>query len=226
MSARVALWCAVLLAAAAPAGARPAVVELYTSEGCSSCPPAEALLGRLARDPGVFALAFHVGYWNGPAWRDPFATEAGTARQRAIAARAGSNEVYTPEMVVDGRGFVGSDEATAKAAVRAAMLATSGRPEVAVSLARDGGSLVVNVGAGAGAGSLLLYGTQDAVRRSIGGGENAGATIVETNIVRSVVAVGRWDGRPLVVRVAAPAGEHFVLVVEGGDGTALGAARV
>ena len=210
-----------LVAAAGPARAKPAVVELYTSEGCSSCPPAEALLGRLAEEPGVYALSFHVDYWNGPAWRDPFATAAGTDRQRAFSARAGSDEVYTPEMVVGGHGFVGSDEAVARAAVAAEMA----RPGVAISLERQGAWLVAHVGAGAGVGTLRLYGTQDAVRRSIGGGENEGATIVETNIVRSIADVGRWDGQALSLRLAPPAGAHFTLVLEGADGTALGAGR-
>src|SRR5579883_2432854 len=88
----------------------PVVVELFTSQGCSSCPPADAFLGELATRPDILALGFHVNYWDSRAWRDPFATPEATARQRAYAQRFDGGQVYTPQMVVDGvREMVGSD---------------------------------------------------------------------------------------------------------------------
>ncbi len=221
-AARHAVLIALGLAATGPAVAKPTVVELYTSEACSSCPPAEALLGQLARDQNIIALAFHVDYWNGPSWRDPFASAAATERQRRHAERENTGEVYTPEMVVGGgTGFVGSDRDAAIAAIRA----EAGVPAAAeATLTRDGGTLVAHVGAGAGQGVLRLYGTDDRVRRSIGGGENSGAVLTEFAVVRSTTDLGAWTGAPVERRVPVPAGQRFALVVESPDGHVLAAA--
>ncbi len=209
------------LGAGGPALAKPAVVELYTSEACSSCPPAEALLGQLAHDRNIIPLAFHVDYWNGPSWRDPFATAAATERQRRHAERENTGEVYTPEMIVGGgAGFVGSDRDAALTAIKA----EAGMPAAAeATLTRDGGALVAHVGAGTGQGVLRLYGT-DRVRRSIGGGENSGAVLTEFAVVRSMTDLGAWTGKAVERRVPAPAGQRFALVVESPDGHVLAAA--
>jgi len=127
--------CAVLSASAAGAGetVRPIVVELYTSQGCSSCPPADALLGRLAQRPGVIALSLPITYWDMLGWKDTLATEANTRRQKAYAAAMGHGGVYTPQIIVDGVvDVVGSRAANVEAAIaqRRATVA------VAVSLAR------------------------------------------------------------------------------------------
>jgi hypothetical protein len=106
-------------ASPATADARPVVVELFTSQGCSSCPPADALLGELARRGDVLALGFHISYWDGLGWRDPFSSQSSTDRQRAYARLLGTGQVYTPQMVVDGRReMVGSDRAAVLAALR------------------------------------------------------------------------------------------------------------
>src|SRR5579863_6180669 len=100
--------------AATPAGAapRPVVVELFTSQGCSSCPPADALLAELAKQDGVIALGFHISYWNGLGWKDPLSSEASTDRQKAYAGRFNGGQVYTPQIVVDGTAeMIGSDRA-------------------------------------------------------------------------------------------------------------------
>jgi hypothetical protein len=94
-----------------PATAQLTVVELFTSSGCSSCPPADALLGRLAHDTGLLTLSFHVNYWDQPGWRDPFALQSSTARQYAYAQRLGMRSVYTPQVIVNGtQSLVGSEE--------------------------------------------------------------------------------------------------------------------
>ena len=105
---KVPLMCALLLGSpllllsSASADTRPVVVELFTSQGCSSCPPADALLGKLARRDDVIALGFHISYWDGLAWKDPFSSQSSTDRQRAYSRLFHLGQVYTPQMVVDG----------------------------------------------------------------------------------------------------------------------------
>lgn len=217
---------ALLLAAARPAAAldRPVVVELFTSQSCSSCPPAEALIGRLAREGAdVLPLAFHVTYWNHLDWRDPYALPVATARQGDYAARFGGSS-YTPEAVIDGRtGLVGSDEAGLRAAIAQARQAG---PAIRVSLARDGARIAAQVGAGSGTGRVLLIGFDPSHTSRVLRGENAGRTIAQANVVRSVQDLGAWSGTAARFAVAAPAGETAALLLQGADGRILGAARL
>ena len=141
----------VLMSSPASAETRPVVVELFTSQSCSSCPPADSLLGELAHSSDVVALGFHISYWDGPGWKDPFSSQSSTDRQRAYSRLFHLGQVYTPQMVVDGaREMVGSDRASVLAALHDA------RPETVapVSFAADRRS--VTIGAGDGRGSVLL----------------------------------------------------------------------
>ena len=171
----------VLISSPASAETRSVVAELFTSQGCSSCPPADALLGELARRDDVIALGFHISYWDGLAWKDPFSSQSSTDRQRAYARLFDLGQVYTPQMVVDGaREMVGSDRAKAEAALHDA------RPETfaPVTFAADRRS--VTIGAGDGQGSVLLV--RFALERTtrVAGGENAVA------LCRTPMPWNRW----------------------------------
>ena len=121
----VSLAAALTVSWASIANARPIVVELFTSEGCSSCPPADALLTELSAHGDLLPLAFHVTYWNSLGWRDPYSFEGATSRQASYAARLGGGS-YTPEMVIDGRrGMVGSERGEVAAAIGAARSAAT-----------------------------------------------------------------------------------------------------
>jgi hypothetical protein len=215
--------------AAARAETRPVVAELFTSEGCSSCPPADALLSELARSrPDVLALAFHVTYWDRLGWPDPFAFEGATQRQRAYAAALRLDSLYTPQLVVDGRiDVVGSERGEVLAALRTA---AEKRPEpVALRLARDGGRITLEVGAGGGtraAAAVLLIGYDPLHRTVVRRGENAGSTLTEANIVRGLAMVGEWRGAALTLHAEPPAGERLAAILQDADGHVLGAARL
>ncbi|WP_322102282.1 DUF1223 domain-containing protein [Paraburkholderia sp. J41] len=221
----VALLLPLFFAAPAAARARPVVVELFTSEGCSSCPPADAYLSELAHDgPEVFPLAFHVTYWDSLGWKDPWSLEAATQRQAAYAARFREFS-YTPEMVIDGRqALVGSDRRAVGAAIAAARDAD--RTHVEVSGARAGTTLSVKVGAGAGRGTVLLIGYDPGHVTKVGRGENAGRALGESNIVRSIEPIGEWRGAPLTLESTLPAGERAAVLIQSPDGAIVGAARV
>ena len=217
---------ALMLAAVRPAVSleRPVVVELFTSQSCSSCPPAEALIGRLAHEGAeVLPLAFHVTYWNHLDWRDPYSLPAATARQNDYAARFGGPS-YTPQAVIDGQaGLVGSDEAALRSAIAQARSAGTSVP---VTLARDGGRLTAWVGAGRGAGRVLLIGFDPSHTSRVLRGENAGRTLEQANVVRAIQDLGRWSGAAATVEAAAPAGETAALLLQAEDGRILGAARL
>jgi hypothetical protein len=182
----------VCCASAAYASARAAVVELYTSEGCSSCPPAEAYVGELTQRRDVLALTFHVDYWDDLGWRDRFGLPEAVQRQRAYAKILGLSSVYTPQVVVDGRiDHVGSDRESIGRDL------AEKRNGVAVALSVRGGEILVDVGAQEilAPSEVLLVAYQRLAVSPIGRGENAGRTIKEFNIVRNLRSLGRWDGQ-------------------------------
>ena len=214
-----------MTATTAAAAERPVVVELFTSQGCSSCPPANAYLNELARDrTDVLPLGFHVTYWDRLGWKDPFSLNEATSRQDVYGHRFGDGS-YTPEIVVDGASsHVGSDRAEVGAAIDAARQHSTTAASLHVAKAADG--LAIDVGAGQGSGRLLLIGFDHAHTTAIHRGENGGRTFDESNVVRSVRGIGDWRGAPLNLHERLPEGEDVAVVLEAPDGRIVGAARL
>ncbi len=214
-----------LLPGGAIAAERPVVVELFTSQGCSSCPPADAFLTDLARNrPDVLPLAFHVTYWNELGWKDPFSLDAATQRQSRYGARFGDGS-YTPEAVVDGvRDLVGSDRDGIGSAIQQAR--QEGQTAASIHVKRGSGQISILVGAGNGSGQVLLIGFDHEHHTAVGRGENSGRTLIESNIVRSIHAVGQWSGAPFQVSVPFPDGQDIAVILEAPDGRIVGAGRL
>jgi hypothetical protein len=233
----VAFLCAVVaLTAPAAAAEIRAVVELFTSQGCSSCPPADHLLGQLAKKPDLVALTLPIGYWDYLGWKDTLAIPGHTARQRAYAKVRGDRAVYTPQVVVNGAVHVqGSDQAAIERAI-AQTRQEAGTLSVPVTIKVEGGRINVTVSASAEArpGALVwLSPTTSAIPVAITRGENRGHTITYYNVARRWVALGDWNGAARnwsvpVSDVAAAHADSVAVLVQAGDadkpGVMLGAA--
>ncbi len=215
---------AALIPAVASAADRPVVVELFTSQGCSSCPPANAYLNELAKDRrDVLPLAFHVTYWDRLGWKDPFSLEAATDRQDRYGHRFGDGS-YTPEIVVDGASsHVGSDRGEVGPAIEQAR--QKSETAALVSVAKDGDGLTIEVGGGKGRGKVLLVGFDHDHQTAIHRGENNGRTLQESNVVRSIRAIGDWQGAPLRLSEKFPEGEDVAVILEAPDGRIVGASK-
>ena len=214
-----ALICLLALAPAAPPGF--AVVELFTSEGCSSCPPADRLLADLSKNEGVYALEFHVDYWNSLGWRDPYSAAAFSDRQRAY---AGAGQVYTPQMIVNGTDeFVGSDRERADAAIAAGL---AERPRVALTAQITGDRLTYRA-QGAPTGSRLCVAIVDAHRSTkVPRGENAGKTLEHARVVRAFASAAlAGEAGSMKLPGEVPAGGSVVAFVQEESGAILGAAE-
>ncbi|HEV7426304.1 MAG TPA: DUF1223 domain-containing protein [Thermoanaerobaculia bacterium] len=175
-------------------GPAPVVVELFTSQGCSSCPPADALIHDIANDAAmhvrVIPLAFHVDYWDSLGWRDPFSSAEWTQRQARYARTMRLSSAYTPQAVVNGtREFVGSNRAAMSAALEKASNEKP-RADIMLTARREGNSLIANIHANVPANDdLLLAIVEDGVTTKIEHGENAGRTITNDAIVRRLMQV-------------------------------------
>lgn len=215
-----------LMTGTAIAAPRPVVVELFTSQGCSDCPPADSLLRHVqATDPDVLALDLHVTYWDNWRWTDPFSLKSATDLQNYYASLRGSTEVYTPEAVVDGKTeFVGSDSSAMSAAIGQAKAAIGNEGAIPVAVAAAGGKVSVLVGPGTGAATVWLFGFDPERATKVRGGENGGATLTEVNVVRSITRLGDWNGQSFERRIPYPAGVKFAALVQRPDGGILGAA--
>jgi hypothetical protein len=175
-------------------GPNPVVVELFTSQGCSSCPPADDLIHAIANDPAmrgrVIPLAFHVDYWDSLGWRDPFSSSEWTQRQARYARTMRLSSAYTPQAVVNGtREFVGSNRAAMSAALEKASNEKP-RGEITLTARREGNSLIANIHANVSASDdLMLAIVEDGVTTKVEHGENAGRMITNDAIVRKLVQV-------------------------------------
>jgi hypothetical protein len=206
------------------------VVELFTSQGCSSCPPADAYLGELAQRPGVLALAYHVDYWNYIGWTDPYASKQATQRQRGYSRHLNMRYVYTPQMVINGTTEgVGSERETIGPLIKAAVEDKALQRRVSIVRAAPG-KLVVHVDAGSATEpvTLWLVGFDREHATPVLRGENEGQTLREYQIVRSFEAIGSWSGEALDLTLAADKSEGdggcAVLLQQGGSGRIIGAA--
>ena len=220
-----------LAAAPAPAlanggdAAHPTVVELYESQGCSSCPPANANVNAIAGRPDVLALNFAVTYWDQLGWKDSFAKPAFTARQWDYARAAGRTQVATPQVVINGRGtVVGSNAAQLAAAISANARGNSGP-----AIARVGAEVKIGAGAGGAATVWLVRYDPRTISVPIKAGENDGKTLPHRNVVRSLDAIGTWKGQAITIALPA-AGEatyrSAILVQQGKGGRIVAATRI
>lgn len=215
---------------ASPDSGSPVLVELFTSQGCSSCPPADALAARLAREPGLVVISRPVTYWDRLGWKDTLALEANTTLQRAYAARglAGRNGVYTPQIVVDGaRGTVGSNEAQIRQFIGQSAGATA-----AIAFARRDDGYSIGLGGSTLSRAelvLLALSAHETVR--IGSGENGGRQIAYSNVVRSERKLADWQGGKQSLSLSsgqlqAPGADRFALVLRQPNGGKVLAARM
>lgn len=183
--------------------ANPVVIELFTSQGCSSCPPADALAARLAQDPALIVLSRPVTYWDRLGWKDTLGREENSALQRGYARRGNAGAgVYTPQMIVDGRhGAVGSDERKLRALVRDA----ASVPKPQISISRDGAGTLRAALSGQITPSaqlmLVSVSSHEAVR--IGRGENGGRTVSYTNVVLNEIPMAQSPRSGGVYRIPA-----------------------
>lgn len=246
------LW---LAGSVAAAPARPVVVELYTSQSCGTCVPADRMLARLARRHDVIALTFSVNYWDILGWKDTLASEGATRRQKAYAAALGRGGVYTPQMIVDGvRDAVGSREDDVDAAIADTLKAVARcddrrcrkRPalptdpvtalEIDAVRMEDGTIRVALPGLPPGGRKydawVWLFTLRHDAAVKIDGGENKGKTLSYRNVVEDIKLLGKWNGAPGAYTFsfegakAAPQDDAVVVVQQGGFGRVIGALLV
>jgi len=227
------------LAASLPARAAdeaPVVVELFTSQGCSSCPPADAYLGELTKRADVIALTFPVDYWDYLGWKDTLASPANTLRQQTYAARDGDGQVYTPQMVIDGQvDAVGSRRSQVENAITSMKTKKVGR-WVPVKVTVKGDAVMVTAEGRESArdqsATLWLATFTGKAEVAIRRGENSGRKITYHNVVRQMMPIGRWSGKPVSIELPKSdiMGQGYdgcaVILQTNGTGPIIGAALI
>ncbi len=216
-------------AGAAFAAETATVVELFTSQGCSSCPPADAELRRLSKEPNIIALSLHVNYWDYIGWKDPFASAETTERQHHYADTLHQRYVYTPEMVVDGfTDLTGTDGGSVDSAISGAR--KRDRLRLPVTAKADGGKLTVSIPAapeGRKAAVWLFEFDREHVT-AVMRGENSGKSLTNANVVRSLKRIGEWNGQ--AVELTADLSDDrdgcAIIVQSGEAGPVLGATAI
>jgi hypothetical protein len=210
--------------AQAPAqdSARPVVVELFTSQGCNTCPPAEAFLRELAGRSDLIAIELHVDYWDYIGWRDPFATRALTHRQRAYSRAMEQRYVYTPQMIIDGRfQEVGSERDAVERLIERARGAKPAGPTIEAMPARGDAPQRVRISGPVPGPAVVWAAALDPMHETeVLRGENGGRRLVNTNVVRRLERLGTYDGTAieLPLFVCEPH-QSLAIVVQGANGT-------
>ena len=212
----------------ASAGNNPVVVELYTSQGCSSCPPADKLLHELADRDDVIALALHVDYWDYIGWKDKFADPAHSARQRAYAVTMGARSIYTPQMIVNGRdSIVGARAMDLADSIASQKQSASG---VQLSITREASSLRIAAHTNNAPQKMVVHMLRYTPRREvkITRGENAGRQLKYSNVVQDWKVLREWEGEGALNFEAELMGDApvVVLVQAVDNGPILAAARL
>ncbi len=216
-----------------PAGLK-AVVELYTSQGCSSCPPADALLRKLAGRRDIIALTLPVDYWDYLGWKDTFASARYSERQRAYAKNRGDGLIYTPQVVVNGLAHVnGAKDSDIERAIEKTT-AQFKASEISLKVWADRGQLVIETGTRANGlpaeATIWLATVQTSAEIAVRKGENSGRTLTYANVVRELTPIGMWNGKAETIRLErqsvmrAGAETCAVLIQQGTAGPILGAA--
>ncbi len=243
--------CAVVPARAADPVDRPIVVELFTSQGCSSCPPADMLLARLAQRKDVIALSLPITYWDMLGWKDTLASEANTRRQKSYAQAMSHGGVYTPQVVIDGmEDIVGNRETAIDSAIvvhrtydaavqrRALVQTINDRLKILsipVAITAMPHEIHIVIGQARDRANhdatVWMFRTLSQATVKIGGGENSGRVITYHNVVRDVKAIGMWKGQEITLdlpknEAAIPHDGVAVVVQQSGYGRIIGAAFV
>lgn len=225
-------WTMALLAAgsggaAAQPGGPPVTVELFTSQGCSSCPPADALMARLAREPGVVVITRPVTYWDRLGWKDTLARPANTALQQGYARRAiPGGGVYTPQAVVAGRtAVIGGQEGK----IRLLLGEARQRARAALSVSPGGGGVVLS-GTAAPPAEVVLVALRRSITVPVRAGENGGKRLTYANVLVGERALGRWTGGAKSIGIPAdaralPGADRYAVIVRQGSGGPILAAR-
>lgn len=192
---------------------KPVIVELFTSQSCSSCPPADQNLAALAENPNIIPLSFHVTYWNHLHWEDTLSREFSTQRQRNYSRSFGNGRVYTPQMVVNGRReFVGSNRARVNDALNQA------RSLERIDIQKDGEALAITLPTiESGEYDLWIAGVKNEHTQSIPSGENRGRTVTYKNAVLTFQSGGAWDGSAQTKTVKikpSDRADHYVILAQ------------
>ena len=214
---------------------QPVVVELFTSQGCSSCPPADKILGELASQPNVISLSFNVDYWDYLGWRDTLGSPKHSKRQRQYAANRGTRQIYTPQMIINGHlDVVGSRRGKVMAAVNKGQTSST---RVPMKISETAGEIIINVADSpntelAQKATVWVLVTSPKVSVPVERGENRGKKITYYNVVRQMVPAGMWDGKAIKITLPKDglgmggARDCIVLLQEGTVGKVIGAVRM
>jgi hypothetical protein len=217
----------IFASSAALAGGK-SVIELFTSQGCSSCPAADKLLGTLTREPNLIPLTLAVDYWDYLGWKDTLALHSHTKRQQHYAKMRGDMNVYTPQAVVNGVKYaVGSDANEINAALRNH---PSNQAEIPLRVRRDGENISVDVGPGQGKATVWMLSVQSKVDVKIAKGENKGASVTYFNVVRAWRNLGAYTGGPIrtsvpVAELSQNGADKVVVFIQNGTENTPGAIR-